>query len=92
MENWTRKITRLQKVGFREGVVQNPQLRTLCSYISIRMCRSRNGGWGGVSDPSGREYKATEPIIRINRVSTTITQGKYNLLFSCWVTLNKIVN
>lgn len=47
MENWTRKFTRLQKAGFQEGVVQNPQLRTLCSYISILMCRSRKGdGWG----------------------------------------------
>lgn len=61
MENWTRKFTRQQKAGFREGVVQNPQLRTLCSYISILMCRSRKGDRVGCQTPVEESTKLLSP-------------------------------
>lgn len=62
MENWTRKFTRQQKAGFREGVVQNPQLRTLCSYISILMCRSRKGDEVGCQTPLEESTKLPSPL------------------------------
>lgn len=60
MENWTRKFTRQQKAGFQEG--ENPQLRTLCSDISILMCRSRKGDGVGCQTPLEESTKLPSPL------------------------------